>query len=349
MEEVYLSLGSNIGDRQFFLREALHLLGAHSRVLVERCSKFYETSPVGGVARDDFINLAVKISTTLEPLALLDFLHEIEAKLQREREIHWGSRTIDIDIIFYGKLKINEEKLVIPHQQAFHRLFVLVPLLELVDESFPYFAEIRAASQNLQATEQKLVEIPVEAAPQTRIEQAVREILQAVGEDPAREDLRETPTRVAKMYAELLSSQHLTKFTDYKCFKIAQSPTDQLITMKDIPFYSLCEHHLLPFFGQVHVAYIPQNGIIIGLSKIPRLVNFVSHKLSVQEKITREIAETLQEILQPKGVAVVVEARHLCVEMRGVKKTNVATQTSFFLGELNDRPERRAEFLESLS
>lgn len=349
MQTVYLSLGSNIGERQDYLHEAIHLLGKQAQILVEKQSQFYETSPVGNVIQDNFINLALKISTTLEPFALLTLIHEIEAKLNRERKIHWGPRTIDIDIIFYGELELNENNLVIPHKEVFNRLFVLIPLLELLDKNSKYFSKIEEAVTRLKATTQTVQVVPEEKSAKNRIEQAVYEILAAVGENPEREGLQETPERVAKMYAEILSSERLSKFEEYKLFKIEPAEVDQTILIKDIPFYSMCEHHMLPFFGKVHVAYIPQYGNIIGLSKIPRLVDYVSHKLSVQENITREIAEILNEILQPKGVAVVAEARHMCVEMRGVKKNNSLTKTSFFLGEFNKDINKRMEFLGEIS
>lgn len=349
MQTVYLSLGSNIGNRQHYLQNAIHLLGENAQILIEKSSHFYESSPVGKVDQDPFINLALKISTTLEPFALLDAIHEIEQKMGRERKIHWGPRTLDIDILFYGDLKIKQEKLTLPHKELFNRLFVLVPLLEIIDESFEYFSEITSAKNGLAHTNQSLQQVAKEPTSKKQIETAVQQILLAVGEAPNREGLRETPARVAKMYQEILSSQGKAYFSDYKLFKTEPSEVQQSILMKDIPFYSLCEHHMLPFFGKVHVAYLPQNGTIIGLSKIPRLVDFVSHKLSVQENMTREIAETLARILKPKGVAVVVEARHLCVEMRGIKKQNSSTKTSFFLGEFETNINMKKEFWEILS
>ncbi|RZI48179.1 GTP cyclohydrolase I FolE [Lactococcus kimchii] len=180
------------------------------------------------------------------------------------------------------------------------------------------------------------------------MESAVKEILFAVGENPQREGLLETPQRVAKMYEEILSSQRLSQFEEYKLFEIDPTKTDSTVLIKDIPFYSMCEHHMLPFFGKAHVAYIPQEGRIIGLSKIPRLVDYVSRKLSVQENVTHDIADILTEILNPKGVAVLVEGRHMCVEMRGVKKLSSLTKTSYFLGEFKENSEKRMEFLESL-
>ncbi len=162
MQTVYLSLGSNIGERQDYLHEAVHLLGKQAQILVEKQSQFYETSPVGNVIQDNFINLALKISTTLEPFALLTLIHEIEAKLNRERKIHWGPRTIDIDIIFYGELELNENNLVIPHKEVFNRLFVLIPLLELLDKNSKYFSKIEEAVTRLKATTQTVQVVPEE-------------------------------------------------------------------------------------------------------------------------------------------------------------------------------------------
>ena len=159
MATVYLSLGSNIGDKQGYLREAVALLGENPEIKVEKVSKFYETSPVGGVVQDDFVNLALKISTSLEALALLERINAIEAKLNRVRKIHWGPRTIDIDILFYGDEKINNERLTVPHKEVFNRLFVLIPLLELVDNDFKYFAEMKQAIERLSQAEQKIQEL----------------------------------------------------------------------------------------------------------------------------------------------------------------------------------------------
>lgn len=348
MQTIYLSLGSNIGDRQYYIHEAIRLLGEHPKIIVEQQSQFYETSPVGGVKQDDFINIALKISSLLAPQALLDFIHEVEQKLNRERKIHWGPRTIDIDILFYGEEEIIEQNIVIPHRELLNRLFVMLPLLELIEPPFKYYQLIQEAVTKLNQSEQHVQVVAEDPTPRGRIASAVKEILFAVGEDPHREGLLETPQRVAKMYEEILSSQRSLKFKAYKLFKIEPTEVDSPVLIKDIPFYSMCEHHMLPFFGKVHVAYIPDQGNIIGLSKIPRLVDYVSHKLSVQENITSEIAETLNEILQPKGVAVVVEARHMCVEMRGVKKLNSKTKTSYFSGAYEKDSVKRMEFLESL-
>lgn len=179
-----------------------------------------------------------------------------------------------------------------------------------------------------------------------KIEEAVKMILEAVGEDVNREGLLDTPKRVAKMYAEMFSGLHEDARDYFQT--VFHENHEELVLVKDIPFYSMCEHHMLPFFGKAHVAYIPADGKIIGLSKIPRLVDYVSRKLSVQENITHDIGDILTDILNPKGVAVLVEGRHMCVEMRGVKKVNSITKTSYFLGEFKENNEKRMEFLESL-
>ena len=180
------------------------------------------------------------------------------------------------------------------------------------------------------------------------IENAVREILINIGEDADREGLVETPKRVAKMYDEILSTKSVDDFENYKLFDVDLGDSQEMVLVKEIPFFSMCEHHMLPFFGKVHVAYISRENKVIGLSKIPRLVEFVSRKLSVQEEITVNVAKKLIEILNPLGVAVVVEARHMCIEMRGVNKIGSVTRTSFYSGEFKENADRKKEFLEGI-
>ena len=170
------------------------------------------------------------------------------------------------------------------------------------------------------------------------IENAVREILINVGEDVDREGLIETPKRVAKMYEEILSTKNVDDFENYKLFDVDLGDSQEMVLVKEIPFFSMCEHHMLPFFGKVHVAYIPQDNRVIGLSKIPRLVEFVSVN----------VAKKLIEILNPLGVAVVVEARHMCIEMRGVNKIGSVTRTSFYSGEFKENADRKREFLDGI-
>src|SRR5215208_1232433 len=179
------------------------------------------------------------------------------------------------------------------------------------------------------------------------IRNAVTEIIKGVGEDPEREGLRNTPDRVSRMYAELLSgySADPEKIINGALFHINY---DEMVLVRDIEFYSLCEHHMLPFLGRAHVAYLPK-GKVIGLSKIPRIVDMYARRLQVQERMTRQIADFLQETLEPQGVAVVVEAMHLCSMMRGVKKHDARMTTSAMHGAFRANLATRQEFLENIS
>jgi len=179
------------------------------------------------------------------------------------------------------------------------------------------------------------------------IEQAVRSMLKAFGEDPNREGLQDTPKRVARMYPELLSGYRADpdKLVNGALFKVDY---DDMVIVRDIEFYSLCEHHLLPFMGRAHVAYIP-NQQVIGLSKIPRIVDMFARRLQVQERMTRQIADFIFNLLQPLGAAVVVEGLHLCSMMRGVQKQDVRMTTSSMLGSFRTKIATREEFLSNIS
>jgi GTP cyclohydrolase IA len=175
------------------------------------------------------------------------------------------------------------------------------------------------------------------------VEQAVREIIAEMGEDPQRDGLRETPARVRRMYRELAAGYLVDpeRLIGGAIFEVDYS---EMVVVKDIAFYSLCEHHLLPFFGTAHVAYIPE-GRVVGLSKIPRIVEMYARRLQVQERMTKQIADFLMERLQPRGVGVVVEASHLCAVMRGVRKPGTIMTTSHVLGLFRTADKTRAEFL----
>jgi GTP cyclohydrolase IA len=174
-------------------------------------------------------------------------------------------------------------------------------------------------------------------------EELVREMIVRLGEDPAREGLVSTPARVRRAFEYLMKGykedpEALIRNALFTC------TYDEMVIVKDVEMFSLCEHHMLPFFGKVHVAYIP-NGKVIGLSKIPRLIEIFSRRLQIQERLTTQIAETIQKAIEPQGVGVVVEARHLCMMMRGVEKQHSAAVTSSMLGCFRDEQETRTEFL----
>lgn len=348
MNDVYLSLGSNIGNRELFLHDAIEALGNDANILIDKTAGFYETSPVGNVEQRPFVNTAVKIATTYTPQQLIRFIHEIEQGLHRTRTIHWGPRTIDIDIVFFGDQQIDTKQLTVPHPEAFNRLFVLVPILEIIDKEFPSYQKIESTISALKDKDQTIQKMTSNENYKGTLQASVRQLLTTVGENPDRPGLVETPDRVARMYGEIFSSIGIEDFDDYKLFDAPVSQSSKMVMVKDIPFYSMCEHHMMPFWGKVSVGYIPDHGKIIGLSKIPRLVDFVSHKLSLQEKVTNDIITQMNKILQPKGVAVLIDARHMCVEMRGVKKTGSVTQTTSFSGIFQTDEQLQSEFMSSI-
>jgi GTP cyclohydrolase I len=176
-----------------------------------------------------------------------------------------------------------------------------------------------------------------------RIEKAVREILLAIGEDPDREGLKETPKRVSKMYEEVFSGLSVDPQELVTIFETEGH--EEMVILRDIPFYSMCEHHLLPFYGKAHIAYIPTKERLSGLSKLARVVEAVSRRPQLQERITTQVADTLMKTLKPYGVLVIVEAEHLCMTMRGVKKPGSKMTTSAVRGVFQDKETTRMEAL----
>jgi GTP cyclohydrolase I len=177
-----------------------------------------------------------------------------------------------------------------------------------------------------------------------QIPELIESLLTELGEDPDRQGLKATPARVSRALRQLTDGYGVAP-EDVISDAVFDQDYDEMVVVKDIPFYSLCEHHMLPFFGTCHVGYLPK-GKVVGLSKIPRLVGVFAHRLQLQERMTKEIAEALNRALAPKGVGVVVEARHLCMEMRGVQKPGGQMITSCMLGTFRKDPRTRAEFLE---
>jgi len=175
------------------------------------------------------------------------------------------------------------------------------------------------------------------------LEKITRNLLKEIGENPDREGLVRTPSRVAKSW-EFFSKGYNQNLEDIINNAIFKEDAKDMVIVRDIEFFSLCEHHLLPFFGKAHVGYIP-NGKVIGLSKIPRIIDMFSRRLQVQERLTHQVAEALQDVLNPIGVAVVMEGRHMCMQMRGVEKQNSFASTSAMLGQFRKSSETRSEFL----
>jgi GTP cyclohydrolase IA len=188
---------------------------------------------------------------------------------------------------------------------------------------------------------------PQENIDKDTIREATKNILLAIGEDPEREGLKRTPDRIARMYVELTAGYHVDPIAmiNDACFEVVY---DEMVVVRDIEFYSLCEHHMLPFLGRAHIAYIPR-GSVIGLSKIPRIVDMFARRLQVQERMTRQIADFIDGLLHPQGVAVVLEGLHLCSMMRGVKKHDARMTTSAMLGAFRTSLATRQEFLDNIS
>ena len=176
-----------------------------------------------------------------------------------------------------------------------------------------------------------------------KIEKAIKDILEAIGEDPKRKDLQDTPRRVAEMYEEIFSG--IKQDPKKELEVILGQKHDEIILLKGIPLYSVCEHHLLPFVGKAHVAYIPKNGRVTGLSKLARVVDILAKRPQVQERLTTQIADIITSKLRPLGVMVVIEAEHLCMSMRGVKKPGVLTVTSAVRGIFKENEKTRSETL----
>ena len=188
--------------------------------------------------------------------------------------------------------------------------------------------------------------MPGRGIDQAEIENSVRRILGAIGEDPDREGLVETPMRVARMYAEVFDGMHRDPREDlYRVF--VADKHEEMVLVRDIPFYSMCEHHLLPFFGRAAVGYIP-NERIVGLSKLARVVEHLARRPQVQERLTCQVADRIEQVLDPVGVAVTIEAEHTCMTMRGVKKPGSQMVTSITRGAFRDNPATRAEFFDAV-
>jgi GTP cyclohydrolase I len=199
----------------------------------------------------------------------------------------------------------------------------------------------------LEAAERRIRNLPrCGAAKLASMEQSFLELLQAIGEDPQREGLLKTPSRAARAF-EFLTNGYRQSLEDVVNGAIFESDTSEIVLVKDIELYSMCEHHLLPFIGRAHVAYIPQ-GKVIGLSKVARLVDVFARRLQIQENLTMQIADAIMKTLHPAGVGVVVEAKHLCMMMRGVEKQNSSMTTSCLLGSFKEDARTRSEFFSLL-
>ena len=359
-----IAIGSNI-ERERNLPEAIRLLRRASNITVEKVSHFYESPSVGGPAgAPDFFNAAALICTELGPVDLRMALRAIEQELGRERtDDPDAPRTIDLDIAYFGDVEIDHDGWVLPDPLAGTAPHVAIPIAEVApDWVHPSDGRTtKEIAEHVGPGEVRIVmaiHLSTPYSPRApedfddvadvyapKFEGLVREQLLEIGEDPDREGLQRTPLRVAKAM-DFLTSGYSTSLEEIVNNAVFDAEgAEEMVLVKDIEFYSMCEHHMLPFFGKAAVAYLPK-GKIIGLSKVARIVDVFARRLQVQERLTNQVGDALTEILDPHGVAVVMEGRHLCMMMRGVQKQESAMITSAMTGTFKEDPRTRNEFLD---
>ena len=362
--QVVIAVGSNI-EKERHVPEAIRLLRRHAHIDVERVSRCYETRAEGGPeGSPDFFNAAVLACTDLAPEELRAELRSIEDELGRVRTADRNApRTIDLDIVYFGDFAGRFGELVLPDPQAETAAHVAVPVAEVVPDwvhptSGRSTKEIAAEIGNPEVRPAMAIQLSTPYSPRApedfddindvyapKLEGLIREQLRELGENPDREGLARTPLRVAKAM-DFLTSGYSTMVDDVVNNAVFDAEgAEEMVLVKDIEFYSMCEHHMLPFFGKAAVAYLPK-GKIIGLSKIARIVDVFARRLQVQERLTNQVGDALVEILEPHGVAVVMEGKHLCMMMRGVQKQESSMVTSAMLGTFKDDARTRAEFLD---
>ena len=358
MTRAVVAVGSNI-DPDRNVAAALRLLQTHRFVELVHTSALYRTRAVGG-DYPDFLNAAVLVDTDLEPEALRDALRGIEDGLGRKRSDDPNApRTIDLDIVLMEGFEGQVGGAAVPDPGLERYGHVAIPAADVAPEWLLGSRTLRDIASGFSredihrimqspddrqryATEQGMEAFGDESY-DIEFEGVVTRMLELLGEDPSREGLARTPLRVAKAMRFLTSGYEgtLDQVVNGAIFDI---DTEEMVLVKDVEFYSLCEHHMLPFFGKAHVAYTP-NGRIVGLSKIARIVDLFARRLQVQERLTNEIADAMEEILDPHGVAVVMEGNHFCMMMRGVQKQGSSMVTSAMRGGFRDNPSSRAEFM----
>jgi GTP cyclohydrolase I len=357
-------MGSNI-ERERNLPEAIRMLRRSPHIKVENVSRLYESPSVGGPeGAPDFFNAAALVCTELSPMGLRRALRDIESALGRRRgEDPDAPRRIDLDVAYYGDTELDIDGWLLPAPDASTAPHVVIPIAEVAPD-WIHPADGRTATQIAEQIGsggvQPVMAIQLNApysprAPEDfddvvdvyapRFEGLVRDQLIEIGEDPDREGLVRTPLRVAKAM-DFLTSGYSTSLEEVVNDAVFDAEgASEMVIVKDIEFYSMCEHHMLPFFGKAAVGYLPK-GKIIGLSKIARIVDVFARRLQVQERLTNQVADALTDILDPHGVAVVMEGRHLCMMMRGVQKQESAMVTSAMRGTFREDPRTRNEFLD---
>lgn len=354
MKQAFVILGSNI-DPSHNLGLALKALRARQEWVVLRTSPIYRSKSLGG-DYPDFLNAAVLVETTLDPGQLRRVFREIEAELGRQRSADPNApRTIDLDLALYDELVLDVGGLRLPDPEIFKHAHVVVPLAALapthrVPGDGRSLAEVADAIGTREVAAVAMTDLPESTRQEWSVssaergkEQLVRSLLAEIGEDPNREGLAKTPLRVSRAL-EFLTSGYRLSLDEVLNQALFDSPGDEMVVVRDIEFYSLCEHHLLPFYGMAHVGYLPRQHVV-GVSKVARLVDMFARRLQVQERLVCEVADALMQVLQPHGVGVVMDAVHLCMLMRGVEKQRSSMVTNAMRGTFRSDPRTRGEFL----
>lgn len=364
MKAVVLA-GSNI-DRDRCLPEAVRLMRRSTHMIVEGVSACFDTVAIGDTPNaPDYYNAAVVISTHLGPEDLRDALRAMEEGLGRTRtEDPNEPRTIDLDLVFYSDLVKDFDTWSIPDPGIELHKHVAIPVADVAPDwihpvSGRSAAEIAAemAMANDEPAPSRGPDLSLPYVTRSagfdidsndvyapHLEGLIRAQLVEIGEDPDREGLHRTPLRVAKAM-DFLTSGYTTSLDEVVNDAIFDAEgAEEMVVVRDVEFYSMCEHHMLPFFGRATVAYLPK-GKIIGLSKIARIVDVYARRLQVQERLTNQVADALSEILDPHGVGVVMEGKHLCMMMRGVQKQDSNMVTSSMRGTFRSDARTRSEFL----
>jgi GTP cyclohydrolase I len=363
-------MGSNV-EPEHYIPAAIELLGEEGCLNVLAVSPVYRTAAVGPSGQPDFHNAAVLVETSLDPSGLRDRLREIEAVLGRVRSgDRYAPRTIDLDITMIDGYETELDGAPIPDPGILEHAYLAVPLADIapgwlhpvtgstlrdiaagmskdeeIERMTKEIAPINKTSRY--ALEGRMEEVTPNEVYDAEYEAYVRAQLIELGEDPQREGLLRTPLRVAKAM-DYLTSGYTGSLEEVVNNAVFEADTDEMVLVKDVEFYSLCEHHMLPFFGRAHVAYVPDHKII-GLSKIARIVDLFSRRLQVQERLTSQIADAVAEVLDPHGVGVVMEGAHFCMMMRGVQKQGSSMVTSAMRGSFKESERTRTEFLDLIA
>lgn len=367
--DAVILVGSNI-DKEVCLPEAIRRLRRTSGITVREVSTCYESESVGGPADAPvFHNAAALISTSLDPEQLRTALHGIENKLGRVRTDDPNApRTADLDIIYFGDLVKHFDGWSVPDPDAEKMAYVAVPVAEVaprwvhpvsglttveiaasIVSSDPEVAPSMAIRLSTPYTTRAVPDFDdVEGMYAPKLESIIREQLIEMGEDPDRQGLQRTPLRVAKAL-DFLTSGYTSSVEEVVNDALFDAEgASEMVVVRDVEYYSMCEHHMLPFFGKATVAYLPKDKII-GLSKIARIVDVFARRLQVQERLTNQVADAMNDVLEPYGVGVLMEGRHLCMMMRGVQKQESSTVTSATRGTFRTDARTRSEFLSLVS